>query len=197
MSYTVPSQQTLLSGSSRRANRYYSDQISRSISRVFRPQETEETRELDAPHRCKRGRRRFLLQGMPKFACAPSQSIDFQTNQVSGFEVFKRVLDDQRSLPPGQSTKDLLTCINYILRKFFKNLQQNPLLAVEAFWPKPRGQLRKLSGRDSDEDDASDGNDQLPKVRIISFATKSRPCKLIRMETVACEDTGRSRVQGR
>lgn len=88
-----------------------------------------------------------------------------ELTQVSGFEVFKRVLDDQRSLPAGQATKDLLACINFILRKFFKNLQQNPLLALEAFWPKPRGHLRKLGGANSD-DDSDNGDPSIIKVRI-------------------------------
>jgi replication fork protection complex subunit Tof1/Swi1 len=84
--------------------------------------------------------------------------------------VFKKVLDDQRSLPAGQSTKDLISCITYILRKFFKALQENPLLAVEAFWPKPRGQLRKLSGRESDEDSNSDGG--LPRIKVSQNTSK-------------------------
>lgn len=88
---------------------------------------------------------------------------DQQQIQVSGFEIFKQILDDQRSLPPGQASKDLVACINFILRRFFKALQSNPLLAVEAFWPKPKGKLRKMTASDTEEED-SDGGPRLPKV---------------------------------
>jgi len=104
---------------------------------------------------------------------------DTAIKKVSGFEVFKRVLEDQRTLPAGQATKDLLACINYILRKFFKNLQQNPLLAIEAFWPKPRGHLRKLSSADSDRDDSENDDPSIVKVRMCE---PQPPCRRLRCD---------------
>lgn len=87
--------------------------------------------------------------------------------QVSGFITFKKILDDQRSLPPGQTSKDLIACINYILKKFFKNLQENPILGIETFWPKPRGKLRKLTASDSEDEASEDGAAPRVKVRQV------------------------------
>ncbi|KAJ9100538.1 hypothetical protein QFC21_003581 [Naganishia friedmannii] len=56
--------------------------------------------------------------------------------KVSGLSVFKQVLDDQRSLPAHQSSKDAIAVINFILRKFFKAMEQDPFLALDAFFPK-------------------------------------------------------------
>ena len=81
---------------------------------------------------------------------------------MSAFSIFKQVLDDHRSLPPHQSSKDAITLINYILRKFFKGMQQDPFLAVEAFFPKAsqgsstRGMRGLASGSEDDDDNASD-----------------------------------------
>ncbi|KAJ9122390.1 hypothetical protein QFC22_001812 [Naganishia vaughanmartiniae] len=81
--------------------------------------------------------------------------------KVSGFSVFKQVLDDQRSLPAHQSSKDAVALINFILRKFFKGLEQDPFLAVDAFFPKASQGTSGRTGNglqlDSDDDgEASD-----------------------------------------
>jgi len=49
--------------------------------------------------------------------------------------LFKTILDDQKSLPRDQPHKDLLNLINFILRKFFKALAEEPFLAVEVRCP--------------------------------------------------------------
>ena len=51
--------------------------------------------------------------------------------QVSTMNLFKSILSKQGSLPTDQSYKDLISLINYILKKFFKQLATDPLLAVE------------------------------------------------------------------
>jgi hypothetical protein len=51
--------------------------------------------------------------------------------QVSTLNLFKTILDDQKSLPRDQPHKDLVSLINFVLRKFFKALIEEPFLAVE------------------------------------------------------------------
>lgn len=58
---------------------------------------------------------------------------------VSTLNLFKVILDDQKSLPKDQSSKDLVKLVNFILHRFFKALEGEPFLAVEAFFPKNRG----------------------------------------------------------
>jgi replication fork protection complex subunit Tof1/Swi1 len=51
--------------------------------------------------------------------------------QVSTLNLFKVILDDQKSLPKDQSSKDLVKLVNFILHRFFKALEGEPFLAVE------------------------------------------------------------------
>ncbi|KAJ9108278.1 hypothetical protein QFC19_002526 [Naganishia cerealis] len=82
--------------------------------------------------------------------------------KVSGFSVFKQILDDQRSLPAHQSSKDAITLINFILRKFFKAMEQDPFLALDAFFPKASQSKSSRGGGSGfqlgsdDDDEASD-----------------------------------------
>ncbi|KAG1808071.1 timeless protein-domain-containing protein [Suillus variegatus] len=64
---------------------------------------------------------------------------------VSTLHLFKTILDDQKSLPKDQSYKDLVKLVNFILHRFFKALQGEPFLAVEAFFPKNRGHWKLYS----------------------------------------------------
>lgn len=45
--------------------------------------------------------------------------------------VFKSILDDQRSLPKDQPYKKLIELITFILRKFFKTVEEDPFLMIE------------------------------------------------------------------
>ncbi|KDN42043.1 hypothetical protein RSAG8_07088, partial [Rhizoctonia solani AG-8 WAC10335] len=65
--------------------------------------------------------------------------------KVSTLMLFQSILKNQSSLPKDQPHKDLIQLINFILRKFFKNAQEHPLLLVEAFYPKNRGQWKSYS----------------------------------------------------
>ncbi|KAL5639939.1 hypothetical protein ACGC1H_006487 [Rhizoctonia solani] len=65
--------------------------------------------------------------------------------KVSTLILFQSILKNQASLPKDQPYKDLIQLINFILRKFFKNAQEHPLLLVEAFYPKNRGQWKAYS----------------------------------------------------
>lgn len=51
--------------------------------------------------------------------------------QVSTMQLFKSILDDQRSLPKDQPYKDLIQLITFILRKFFRTVEEEPFLMIE------------------------------------------------------------------
>ncbi|KAH9947733.1 timeless protein-domain-containing protein [Amylocystis lapponica] len=69
---------------------------------------------------------------------------------VSTLDLFKSILADAKSLPRDQPYKDLVALINYILRKFFKAVEEDSFLVVEAFFPKNRGQWKHLSSWEPD-----------------------------------------------
>ncbi|KAG6332144.1 hypothetical protein ID866_6944 [Astraeus odoratus] len=64
---------------------------------------------------------------------------------VSTLSLFKTILDDQRSLPKEQPYKDLVSVITFILRRFFKALDEEPFLAIEALFPMNRGHWKQYS----------------------------------------------------
>ncbi|PPQ67837.1 hypothetical protein CVT24_003143 [Panaeolus cyanescens] len=68
--------------------------------------------------------------------------------KASTLDLFKSILADQKSFPREQVYKDLLNLINFILRQFFKALEQEPFLAVETFFPKNRGNWKQYSSRE-------------------------------------------------
>jgi hypothetical protein len=45
--------------------------------------------------------------------------------------LFKSILDTEKSLPKDQPYKDLVRLVNFILRQFFKALEEESFLAVE------------------------------------------------------------------
>lgn len=83
--------------------------------------------------------------------------------KVSTLYLFQTILAAQKTLPRDQPHRDLVQLVNYILRKFFKALEEEPFLAVEvrpsalypiislrvtapqAFFPKNRGQWKAYS----------------------------------------------------
>ncbi|KAG8216231.1 timeless protein-domain-containing protein [Butyriboletus roseoflavus] len=64
---------------------------------------------------------------------------------VSTMHLFKSILDDQRSLPKDQPYKDLIQLITFILRKFFKTVEEEPFLMIEAWYPMNRGHWKQYS----------------------------------------------------
>ena len=50
---------------------------------------------------------------------------------VSTLYLFKQIMAEERTLPREQPYKDLVALINYILRKFFKAVAEEPLIVVE------------------------------------------------------------------
>ncbi|KAJ7056867.1 timeless protein-domain-containing protein [Mycena amicta] len=64
---------------------------------------------------------------------------------VSTLHLFQAILAAQKSFPRDQPHKDLVALVNFILRRFFKALEEEPFLAVEAFFPKNRGHWKAFS----------------------------------------------------
>ena len=65
--------------------------------------------------------------------------------QVSTLDLFRHILDDQPTLARDDVTKDLVSLITFVLRKFFKQVAEKPLLIVEAFFPKSGSKWKEYS----------------------------------------------------
>lgn len=89
---------------------------------------------------------------------------------VSTLDLFKSILADQKSLPKGQPYKDLVDLINFLLRKFFKAVEEDSFLVVEAFFPKNRGHWKQYSSWEPEksikEDRPLDDNRFPPEVQV-------------------------------
>ncbi|KAJ7856566.1 timeless protein-domain-containing protein [Mycena leptocephala] len=64
--------------------------------------------------------------------------------KVSTLYLFQTILAAQKTFPRDQPHRDLVSLVNYILRKFFKALEEEPFLAVEAFFPKKPGPVEGI-----------------------------------------------------
>ncbi|KAI0089435.1 timeless protein-domain-containing protein [Irpex rosettiformis] len=84
--------------------------------------------------------------------------------KVSTLNLFKSILAEEKSLPREQAYKDLVSLINYILRKFFKEVAEDPFLLVEAFYPKTRGKWKAHSSWEPPEK-ASRGDENMVENR--------------------------------
>lgn len=83
--------------------------------------------------------------------------------------LFQQILNNELSLPKDPSSKDLVALITFILRKFFKQLEETPFLLVEAFFPKNRSVWKKLSTRTGQADSSdSDEDDGLVRPQVVS-----------------------------
>ena len=70
--------------------------------------------------------------------------------KASTLNLFRSILTRQTTLPKDQPYKDLIALINYVLKKFFKAVEEEPLLIVEAFFPKNRGRWKQYSSWEPD-----------------------------------------------
>ncbi|KAI0752629.1 timeless-domain-containing protein [Daedaleopsis nitida] len=70
---------------------------------------------------------------------------------VSTLYLFKQIIADQKSLPTDQPYKDLVALINFLLRRFFKAVEEDSFLIVEAFFPKNRGHWKQFSSFEPEE----------------------------------------------
>ncbi|KAF8523716.1 timeless protein-domain-containing protein [Hysterangium stoloniferum] len=78
--------------------------------------------------------------------------------KVSTLDLFKTVLAEEKTLLRSQPFKDLVQLINYILRQFFKAVEKEPFLVVEAFFPKNRGQWKNYSSWEPEQKAKKLGN---------------------------------------
>ncbi|KAI0293651.1 timeless protein-domain-containing protein [Multifurca ochricompacta] len=69
--------------------------------------------------------------------------------QVSALNLFKIILADHGTFPKDQPYKDLVALINYILRQFFKAVEADSFVLIEAFFPKNRNKWKRYSNRES------------------------------------------------
>ncbi|KAH0831354.1 timeless protein-domain-containing protein [Lanmaoa asiatica] len=76
---------------------------------------------------------------------SPPNTRLYVRQQVSTMHLFKSILDDQRSLPKDQPYKDLIQLITFTLRKFFKTVEEEPFLMIEAWYPMNRGHWKQYS----------------------------------------------------
>ena len=77
--------------------------------------------------------------------------------QVTALHLFQRIIDSKASLPNADSSRDLIFLINFILRKFFKKVQEDPFLIIEALAPKTKAKWKSISSYKSDESEAEGG----------------------------------------
>ncbi|GAA5948542.1 hypothetical protein JCM3765_004917 [Sporobolomyces pararoseus] len=83
-------------------------------------------------------------------------------------ELFKRILDDSNVANARQGPNvDLRKLIEYILKKFFKAVQEHPLLLLECFYPKTKTQLGKMRLGEADPYASSDDDTPLYRAKKI------------------------------
>ncbi|PCH36853.1 timeless-domain-containing protein [Wolfiporia cocos MD-104 SS10] len=70
---------------------------------------------------------------------------------VSTLNLFKSILSAEKSLPRDQAYEDLIALINFLLRRFFKAVEDDSFLIVETFFPKNRGHWKQYSSWEPDK----------------------------------------------
>lgn len=51
--------------------------------------------------------------------------------KVSTLYLFKNILAEQKNFPKEQPYKDLVSLVNFLLRRFFKTVEENPIVIAE------------------------------------------------------------------
>ncbi|KAF9644412.1 timeless-domain-containing protein [Thelephora ganbajun] len=64
---------------------------------------------------------------------------------VSTLALFKSIMDHKQYLPREQPYKDLVNLIQFLLRQFFKAVDDDPFIIVHALYPKNRGHWKQFS----------------------------------------------------
>ncbi|KZT08354.1 timeless-domain-containing protein [Laetiporus sulphureus 93-53] len=90
---------------------------------------------------------------------------------VSTLSLFKAILTDKKTLPKDRPYQDLINFIDFVLRRFFKSLEDEPLLMVEAFFPMNRGHWKQYSSWEPEkrilrEDHAAEDSRFPPDVQV-------------------------------
>ncbi|BGP38765.1 Topoisomerase 1-associated factor 1 [Rhodotorula kratochvilovae] len=88
-------------------------------------------------------------------------------------ELFRRIMEDRDISEAREGPNlDLRKLIEYILRKFFKAVQDHPFLLLECFFPKSRTQLGKMRLGEADPYGDSDDDTLIYKARPLLHAKK-------------------------
>ncbi|GAA5906718.1 hypothetical protein JCM8208_006366 [Rhodotorula glutinis] len=83
-------------------------------------------------------------------------------------ELFRRIMEDRDIADAREGPKlDLRKLIEYILRKFFKAVQDHPFLLLECFYPKTKTQLGKMRLGEADPYGDSDDDTLIYKAKKI------------------------------
>ncbi|KAI8459459.1 timeless protein-domain-containing protein [Phakopsora pachyrhizi] len=92
--------------------------------------------------------------------CAKSDGLFFKISTLNTFDSF---IQSRNSMPKDSVYDDLFRFIDYILKKFFKSVRENPFTIVEAlFKAKPSREQIQASNDGADEgSDSSEGDDDL------------------------------------
>ncbi|WWC73002.1 uncharacterized protein I206_106966 [Kwoniella pini CBS 10737] len=69
--------------------------------------------------------------------------------KVSTLNLFRKIVDGAHTLPKNDSSKDLNQLIQFVLRKFFKRVAEDPFLIVDAFSSKSRSKWKEISSYQS------------------------------------------------
>ncbi|KAK4698763.1 hypothetical protein P7C70_g7506, partial [Phenoliferia sp. Uapishka_3] len=86
----------------------------------------------------------------------------------SVLELFQRILDDEAfGSAKDTGTTDLKKLIEYILKKFFKAVKENPMLLVEIFFPKTSSQIGKMRLGDVDPYASSEDDGPSMKAKML------------------------------
>nr|XP_018259274.1 topoisomerase 1-associated factor 1 [Kwoniella dejecticola CBS 10117]OBR81432.1 topoisomerase 1-associated factor 1 [Kwoniella dejecticola CBS 10117] len=75
--------------------------------------------------------------------------------KVSTLNLFRKIIDSAHTLPKHDSSKDLNQLIQFVLRKFFKRVAEDPFLIIDAFSSRSRTKWKEVSsyqsGSESDD----------------------------------------------
>ncbi|OCF42971.1 topoisomerase 1-associated factor 1 [Kwoniella heveanensis CBS 569] len=85
--------------------------------------------------------------------------------KVSTLNLFRTILDEQHTLIKADSSKDLMQLINFVLRKFFKRVAEDPFLIIEAFTSKSRSKWKDLSSYKSEDEDEDGMGGQRARIK--------------------------------
>ncbi|KAG8903574.1 Topoisomerase 1-associated factor 1 [Tulasnella sp. 403] len=76
--------------------------------------------------------------------------------KVTTLELFGRLIKEEKTLPKDQPYLDLMQLVKFVLRKFFKGVEESPFLLVEAFFPKASSRKKMAFKANRDEESSSD-----------------------------------------
>ncbi|KAJ3350857.1 Topoisomerase 1-associated factor 1 [Entophlyctis luteolus] len=84
--------------------------------------------------------------------------------KLSTFDLFNRIIADEKILEPTKEYGELKEFIRYVLKRFFAKSQEYPLLFIEILFSKTRGDCRRIqNGFENDIDLNDTGNEDAPE----------------------------------